>query len=182
MSLLNNNSGDCGCGNGSTGNCVCDTLAAVLAAQQAVEPLEEANCTNGCFRSLVAPAAVQPIGDTIPLVLFNKEGAPQTAFGNLGSRHSGDPRGRNGDPDDDHEGFVTVFFKVVAMDPDNHCATLQLLKPHHKLCTDKSCCVPLKEITEVQALTRTTDCITVDCRCFCAVECFDPTLVHPAVQ
>ncbi|WP_456275840.1 CotY/CotZ family spore coat protein [Bacillus sp. AK128] len=135
-------------------NCVCDAVEAILDAQEAVED----NCPTSCYSNLLSPVAAGR--DTIPFILYTKEGKPFTAFGNL-------KPGLNS--------FKTPFFRVRGL--DGCCATLELLESD----VEPDCEIDnLKElICDTEQLFRTNNCIEVDLKCFCAIQCLDPSLVAP---
>lgn len=138
----------------SSDNCVCRVL------RQLVPERAEA-CTTGCFPNNVN-------NELTPFLLTNTAGTLHFAFGNIGAGPGTDP----GDC------FVTPFFAVVSVD-NNCCAVLELLQPNVDLLAGAGaiCCLPINAVCTVTDLTRTGICVNVDLRCFCQVNCLDPSLV-----
>jgi hypothetical protein len=155
-----------GCGNNHddfrSGNCVCEVVRAIKDIQDnAVE--EECTECSSCFTeplgSLVSPARRDPV-DTRVFVLSNDDGDPFHAF------FSGE-----------NNACVSIFFRVEDVF-DNCCATLRVLVPGRReggnfvpvnLLTNGK--VDLSKVCQVERFRASSDCITVDLKCFCAVQC-----------
>lgn len=156
-----------GCGNNHndlrSGNCVCEVVRAIKDIQDnAIEPVECAECSS-CFMeplgSLVSPTRRDPV-DTRVFVLSNEEGEPFHAF------FSGE-----------NNACVSIFFRVEDVF-DNCCATLRVLVPGRReggnfvpvnLLTNGR--VDLGKVCQVERFRASNDCITVDLKCFCGVQC-----------
>lgn len=140
-------------------NCVANALEHILDEQEAVE---EVNCPSSCFSNLLNPA-VSPTRDTVPFILFTKEGDLFKAFGNVGELSNGDC-------------FKTIFFRIENI--EDSCATLSLLRPYnshgHTECVTDPC--------DVFGLAKSDFCIEVDLDCFCAIQCLSPDLVGRATS
>lgn len=65
--------------------------------------------------------------------------------------------------------YVTSFFKVKDIDKNTGCLTLELLRAYPDICM-KGCKADLFSICCTCELYRTSDCVTVDPRCFCGVQ------------
>lgn len=159
-----------GCGNNrhdhhDGGNCVCQVVRAINELQQHVASEECQPCTS-CFNeplgSLVSPATHHV--DTRVFVLSTADGSPFHAFFHEHGITS----------------CVSIYFRVEDVF-DNCCATLRVLVPgktdaHGKfhavnlVGTDK-CCINLANVCEVNSFQATNDCVTVDLKCFCAIQC-----------
>lgn len=144
------------------GNCVCEVVRAIKDIQDtAVEP-ECQECTS-CFTeplgSLVSPASRNPV-DTRVFVLSDAQGNPFHAFFS-----------------DENNACVSIFFRVEDVF-DNCCATLRVLVPGKK---EGNNFVPvnlapngkldLSQVCKVDRFRASNDCVTVDLKCFCAVQC-----------
>ncbi|WP_223587598.1 CotY/CotZ family spore coat protein [Neobacillus bataviensis] len=148
------------------GHCVCDVVRTIKDIQDnAVSPIECEECTS-CFNeplgSLVSPTNEEPV-DTRVFVLSNADGSPFHAFFS----------GQN-------EACVSIFFRVEEVF-DNCCATLRVLIPGHcqdggfcpvqLVSSNDRCCIDLRNVCQVDRFMASHDCITVDLKCFCAVQC-----------
>ncbi len=159
-----------------TNNCVCDILLDIVEAQEKVSP---SNCVSGCSTALdelcggIDPTGARPT--TIPVSLICKgdcdyfvaRGVRRTNAGGITSA-------------------MAVAFRVVDVDPETCCATLELLQ-----FVDTSGFIT-PELTKTSLINNLFDilddpvsepnggyfhsgiCITVDLNCFCGVVC------HPA--
>jgi hypothetical protein len=137
-------------------NCVCEAVENIKDLQDAIYE----QCSTSCFSNLLAPT--QFVGDTIPFILYDKNGDLLKAFGNVGGLLGG-------------ECFRTPFFKVQDIRKDC-CATLSLLRPFEN--GNPVNFKDVDDICEVNRLVKTDFCIEVDLRCFCAIQCLDPRLIH----
>ncbi|AXI10095.1 spore coat protein [Oceanobacillus zhaokaii] len=137
-------------------NSVCKAVENIKNLQDAVDE----QCSTSCFHNLLAPT--QFVGDTIPFILFDKNSDLFKAFGNVGGLLGG-------------ECFRTPFFKVQDISKDG-CATLSLLKPFKN--GNPINFGDVDNICDVNILVKTDFCIEVDLRCFCAIQCLDPLLIH----
>ena len=148
------------------GNCVCEVVRAIKDIQDnAVEEAECSECSS-CFNeplgSLVSPVRRDPV-DTRVFVLSTADGTPFHAF------FSGE-----------NNACVSIFFRVEDVF-DNCCATLRVLVPGRReggnfvpvnlVSSGDRCCVDLTRVCQVERFRASNDCITVDLKCFCAVQC-----------
>jgi hypothetical protein len=146
-----------------TSNCVCDTLLAIVEAQDKVGP---AGCTNGCssaIQQLVGGVVTGP-NDTIPVILYCKSTcAPFEGFGAVPG------------PAGTIDIVSGCLFRVEDVDPETCCAQLRIIEsPANPTGADGLLCVEALDGTAVAALDLTDACITVDLNCFCAVTCVFP--------
>jgi hypothetical protein len=157
-----------GCGNNNndfrSGNCVCEVVRAIKDIQDnAVE--EECTECSSCFTeplgSLVSPARRDPV-DTRVFVLKTANGSPFHAFFS-----------------DENNACVSIFFRVEDVF-DNCCATLRVLVPGRRegntfvpvnLVGGDKDSINLERVCQVDRFRASNDCITVDLKCFCAVQC-----------
>jgi spore coat protein Z len=158
-----------GCGNNNddfrSGNCVCEVVRAIKDIQDnAVE--EECTECSSCFTeplgTLVSPARREPV-DTRVFVLSTEDGAPFHAFFS-----------------NEHNACVSIYFRVEDVF-DNCCATLRVLVPGRRegghfvpvnlVSSGDKCCIDLSKVCQVERFRASNDCITVDLKCFCAVQC-----------
>ncbi|QDP39807.1 CotY/CotZ family spore coat protein [Radiobacillus deserti] len=137
----------------NTGNCVCDILKEIADAQS---DIIENGCVN-CEQSIAdllgdntLPAANEL--DTVPVLLYTKEGKPFKGFGACYDAIS------------DIEG--SFYFRVKDVD-DDCCATLELLRDPND--PDDNPETPVSQFTG--NLETTGICITVDAHCFCHITC-----------
>ncbi|RDU35595.1 hypothetical protein DRW41_17845 [Neobacillus piezotolerans] len=160
-----------------TSNCVCDTLLAIVEAQDKINPITD-ECEFGCSRAIQElVGGVNTSGaDTIPVILICKSTcSPFQAVGVRRDTHS------------HHTPFEVVcgcVFRVVDVDPETCCATLEILgikkeggNTDFTLCEDAKHnsgfgCV--ENLNNAKALVRSGVCITVDLNCFCGVSCIFP--------
>ncbi|RFU69226.1 spore coat protein [Peribacillus saganii] len=167
-----------GCGHDKdTKNCVCDTLAAVAAAQDMVDN------NNGCDASCeiaIGELKGEVLGattlfDTIPLLLtcgcepFSATGALRNVMDNQNQPL--------------YDVFQSFLFRVNEVDTDTCCATLELLSIENgnggggnqqnnaKFLEFEDF---FKNLQRATTIVRTRICITVDLNCFCAVTCLPP--------
>ncbi|MGG1679416.1 CotY/CotZ family spore coat protein [Neobacillus sp. NRS-1170] len=148
------------------GHCVCEVVRTINDIQNnAVSPTECTGCSS-CFNeplgSLVSPTETEPF-DTRVFVLSNADGSPFHAF------FSGE-----------NEACVSIFFRVEEVF-DNCCATLRVLVPGNgdkgRFCpvylvsSKGRCCIDLRKVCEVDQFMASNDCVTVDLKCFCGVQC-----------
>lgn len=160
-----------------TSNCVCDTLLAIVEAQDKISPTTD-ECTFGCSRAIQElVGGVNTTGaDSIPVILICK--GTCSPFQATGVRRSTSTTA----PFDVVCGCV---FRVIDVDPETCCATLEILgivpegqtTPVFDLCEGKKKnngfgCV--KNLENAKALARSGVCITVDLNCFCGVSCIFP--------
>ncbi|WP_174612819.1 CotY/CotZ family spore coat protein [Virgibacillus ihumii] len=152
-----------GCGKDfDTGNCVCDILKEIVDAQNDVV---ENCCDTSCERSISDLLGETDNGnglDTVPLILYCKDGCkPFKGFGACPTNGNGNGGGHV---------EASFFFRVKKV-TDDCCAVIELLRddeaegnPHDPFCSD------------VEDLSATGICLTVDLSCFCHVTCL------PAIQ
>lgn len=159
-----------GCGNNHDdfrgSNCVCEVVRAIKDIQDnAVEEAECAECSS-CFNeplgSLVSPTRREPV-DTRVFVLKTADGSPFHAFFST-----------------EHNACVSIYFRVEDVF-DNCCATLRVLVPGRReggnfvpvnlVSNGDKCCISLDKVCQVERFRASNDCITVDLKCFCAVQC-----------
>lgn len=151
-----------------TSNCVCDTLLAIVEAQDRVEP----GCTSSCSRAIedllggVSPGTF----NSVPILLTCKSSClPYVGVGAVRATGAG--------------AVGTVFvassiFRVVDVDPETCCGTLELVTSAPLAGTSPflvTSAYPdagdlLTAATNVP-LGRTGVCITVDLNCYCSVSC-----------
>ncbi|XQY93646.1 CotY/CotZ family spore coat protein [Metabacillus sp. HB246100] len=134
--------------------CLYDALYAIKEQQDQLQG-SPTSCYSSLFKKLFRI-------DTIPFILYSKSGAFELA--GLKYRNT----------KDDHDHFITNFFRVEHLDKING-ATLSLLRPI-LLCQTKK-----YDICHVDRLERTNICVTVDLSYFCAIQCLDLTLLKEIV-
>ncbi len=141
------------------GECVCDVVEFINDIQDAVD---DDNCGTDCLNPVLGANTDKKKlrANTRPFVLFTDEGKPFEAFFNSYG----------------HKFCKSIFFRVESV--NDCCAVLRVLRPertedfeddyNHKKCKeDKIEC----EVFGGLELERTNNCITVDLRCFCAIQC-----------
>lgn len=161
----------CGKHDHNTGSCVCDTVMAIHKMQEAVERNDD--CDNSCFNLLSNESCHchnnRHRHDTVPFFLQNDQGIP---FFTATVREAG----RTG-----CEVVITPFFRVSKV--KDCCATLELLdtgldfsfppQGHNSMAMFSA----IQNDAQCLDLKRTGKCITVDLKCFCAIQCLDPSFV-----
>lgn len=140
-----------------TGNCVCDVLKEIVAAQNDVV---ENCCDTSCEQSINDLLGESDNGsglDTVPVILYCKDSCKP--FKGFGARKEPD-----GTPGAIEASFI---FRVKTVDEDC-CAVIELLRS-----TNETSCDHLKDPTDqsTEYLDNTGICITVDLHCFCHVTC-----------
>lgn len=156
------------CGNhsntSSSGHCVCEVVRAIKDIQDNATTTCECptNCFNEPLGSLVSPANATN-ADTRVFILSTDDGTPFSAFFR-GTQNA----------------CVSIFFRVEDVF-DNCCATLRVLVPGtmngntftpvNLVCPNDPCCIDLTRVCDVNAFRSTNNCITVDLKCFCAIQC-----------
>ncbi len=158
-------------------SCVCEVVRAIKDIQDNAE--EVCECPSNCF--LEPLGAISPSStrrhkrpDTRVIVLKTADGTPFHAFITNNNEHG-------------KKGCVSIFFRVEDVF-DNCCAILRVLEPikvygntqnqqDNQLLNDQSvnlikdCHIDLCSVCDVDFFRSTNDCITVDLKCFCAVQC-----------
>ncbi|WP_284139396.1 MULTISPECIES: CotY/CotZ family spore coat protein [unclassified Virgibacillus] len=150
----------CGCGKDfKTGQCVCDILKEIEAAQNDVV---ENCCTTSCEQSISDLLGETEPGnglDTVPIILYCKDSCkPFKGFGALPNSA------------DNSTGPIkaSFLFRVKRVD-DDCCAVIELIKSADENTPCKHLDDPCKQ--ETTNLYGTGICITVDLHCFCHVTC-----------
>ena len=151
-----------------TQNCITDTLLAIVEAQDRVEPCQEG--TTGCNRAIQELiGGITPSGyNTIPITLQLKStGLPFIGYGAV----------RENLVPPTSAILYSAIFRVEDVDPENNCASLELLR--------STTSIPYITDTEVspqaalfllqnEILTFTDAYITVDLSAFASVSCLPP--------
>ncbi|WP_316571679.1 CotY/CotZ family spore coat protein [Neobacillus sp. YIM B06451] len=161
-----------------TSNCVCDTLLAIVEAQDKINPITD-ECSFGCSRAIqeLVGGTTATGNDTIPVILICKSTcAPFQATGVRRDTQS---------PQTPFEVVCGCVFRVIDVDPETCCATLEILgirtgqgsNADFTLCEGPNQnngfgCV--ENLNNATALVRSGVCITVDLNCFCGVSCIFP--------
>lgn len=162
----------------STNNhgCVCDVVRAILDIQTQAVQEECRTCMTNCFLEplggIVSPATRN--ADTRVFMLLTKTGAPFVSF--FKENQCVVNGSSNTTNASQKMSCASVFYRVEDIF-DDCCATLRILKPLHYeggppvnlVCSGST--IEFNKICEVCAWEATDSCITVDLRCFCAVQC-----------
>lgn len=154
----------CGC-DFQTNSCITDTLLAIADAQDRVAGSDD--CASGCNRAIE-----ELIGDLTPTNNFNTIPVLLTCKGtcNLfvgtGSRRTGANTREIG---------ISVVFRVVNVDPETSCATLELLQLQPVETTTNE----LLDIAGPGGIARTGICITADLNSFSTVSCMPAVNLPP---
>jgi len=150
-----------------TQNCITDTLLAIVEAQDKVEPCKEEE--TGCDRAIQELKGGHKKSDynTIPIILQLK--------------CSGKPfEGQSGSSEKSHSSKISIvcssIFRVVDVDPENLCASLELLEILSKPGSDSTSSFDLCDKT-IKELTSTDAFITVDLSSFASVSCLPPVML-----
>ncbi|MCZ2258978.1 CotY/CotZ family spore coat protein [Sporosarcina sp. G11-34] len=160
-------------------NCICEVVRAIRRIQDIRDDLDCDDCRTDCFLtplgSLVSPSRQRT--NTRVFMLLNDEGDPFKAMFNSRRRGRRDndrtaaaEQGKNRDCNS----CFSVFFRVQNVF-DNCCATLQVLEPRdengRKVNLFKNGKLDFDAICDVERFEATGACITVDLKCFCAIQC-----------
>ncbi|MFS8652535.1 MAG: CotY/CotZ family spore coat protein [Caldibacillus sp.] len=139
-------------------NCVCDTLLAIVEAQDQVK----STCPNSCDAAIqeLVGGTTSP-NNTIPVMLTNA--------GNSDLFIGSGVRRNKANPNTGLEVINAIVFKVKDVDPETCCATLELLQEGENRDVQE-----LLDMIEDTELDSTDVCITVDLDCFCSVTCLPP--------
>ncbi|MFO1445572.1 spore coat protein CotZ [Bacillus sp. Bva_UNVM-123] len=175
----------CGKNDDFKGNsCVCEVVRAIKDIQENAE--EVCECPSNCFLEplgSISPSTIRrQRPDTRVFVLKTADGTPFHAFITANANTHGHGSGKN-------NSCVSIFFRVEEVF-DNCCAVLRVLEPikfdgkgqqdnqmqnqmqHAKpVSLVKDCCIDLNAVCDVDFFRSTNDCVTVDLKCFCAVQC-----------
>ena len=148
-----------------TQNCITDTLLAIVYAQDKVAPCKKEDET-GCDRAINELKGGHTKSDynTIPIILQLKcSGKP--FLGQSGVREKG------------HSSKISIvcssIFRVVDVDSENHCASLELLDTQSKSGSDSTSSFDLCG-DHIKGFTSTGAFITVDLSSFASVSCLPP--------
>ncbi|KAB2337234.1 spore coat protein CotZ [Cytobacillus depressus] len=172
-------------------NCVCQVVRAIKDIQDHQSD-PDCGCPSNCF--LEPLGAISPSSrrqsrpDTRVIVLSSDDGTPFHAFFKGTMQMQGQGQGDN----KKNNGCVSIFFRVEDVF-DNCCAVLRVLEPVKIKGGDnkgqqgnqvnqmmqnaqtvnmvKDGTMDLSAVCEVDFFRRTNDCVTVDLKCFCAVQC-----------
>jgi spore coat protein Y len=143
------------------GDCVCDIVEFIDDLQDVVE---DDRCPTNCLNPVLGDVMDRkPRANTRPFILFTEDGKPFKAFFkplNTECDNEGSSRGKI---DRDFDDCKSPFFRVESV--NNCCAVLRVLKPTDDFCDVVKC--------PQDNLRVTNSCITVDLRCFCAIQCLD---------
>lgn len=146
-----------GCGKDfDTGSCVADVLKEIVEAQN---DIRENCCDTGCEQSINDLLGESERGnelDTVPVILYNKDGSPFKGFGAPKHHHK------------IGEIVASFIFRVKKVFDDN-CAVLELLLKDGETCGHDHLKDPTDQSTK--DLEATGICITVNLDCFCHVTC-----------
>src|SRR5699024_12749054 len=139
-------------------NCVCVNVRDIADVQSDVV---ENCCDKSCeqaINDLLVETVVGSGLDTVPVLLYCKDGCkPFKGFG-AGHMHDGTPGPIE----------ASFIFRVKNVD-ENCCATLELVRNEEEPCTHEHLKDPADQGTA--CLYATGICITVDLSCFCHVTC-----------
>ncbi len=147
-----------------TQNCITDTLLAIVDAQEKVEPCKDEE--TGCERAIkeLKGGHTKSLYNTIPLLLQLKHrGNP--IVGRSGARDKGTSK---------YPLICSFIFRVIEVDPENNCASLELLESNSKtaLVTDTESTSSCNDV--IKGLASTDAFITVDLTSFASVSCLPP--------
>lgn len=163
-------------------NCICEVVRAIRRVQDIREDRDCDDCRTDCFLtplgSLVNPSRQR--ANTRVFMLLNEKGDPFKAmFNRRRRRHDNDrdrnlPNELNNERERDCDNCFSVFFRVQNVF-DNCCATLQVLEPRdergRRVDLFKNGKLDFDAICRVERFEATGSCVTVDLKCFCAVQC-----------
>jgi hypothetical protein len=150
---------------GGTSGCVCEVLRAIKDIQDAAIDDECLECTTSCFMEPLGTFASpgnRRRADTRVFTLQTDDGDFFKAFFKDRTPNEGD--------------CLSIFFRVENVF-DNCCATLRVLKPFignkEANLFDNKGKLNFHELCKVNNWKRTNSCLTIDTKCFCAIQCVD---------
>jgi hypothetical protein len=166
-------------------NCICEVVRAIRRIQDIREELDCDDCRTDCF--------LTPLGSLSPnrrrantrvFTLSTDDGDLFKAFFRHERRErerdrerevlSTNQNERERERDCENENCFSVFFRVQNVF-DNCCATLEVLEPRdergRRVRLFKNGKLDFAEFCRVERFERTGSCITVDLKCFCAIQC-----------
>ncbi|MFS0574478.1 CotY/CotZ family spore coat protein [Sporosarcina sp. 179-K 3D1 HS] len=166
-------------------NCICEVVRAIKRVQDLRDDRDCDDCASDCFTSplgsIVSPARQRANTRVFTLsndkgdlfkALFKRERRRRRGHGGHGGHSDG--VGGESDGRHRHNNCISVFFRVQNVF-DNCCATLQVLEPLDRdgdpVDITKHGKIDLEEICRVENFEPTGSCITVDLKCFCAIQC-----------
>ena len=168
-------------------NCICEVVRAIKRVQDLREDLDCDDCRTDCF--LTPLGSLNPRrrrANTRVFTLSDDEGNLFKAMFKRERRERDRERerdfessfenehDRDHDKDCDRRNCFSVFFRVQRVF-DNCCATLEVLEPRdrrgRRVNLFKHGKLDFDEICRVERFEATGSCITVDLKCFCAVQC-----------
>lgn len=172
--------------------CVCDVVRAIFDIQELAVTEECRPCMTNCFLEPLG-GIVSPTNrnaDTRVFMLITKTGAPfMSFFKNVecqqapGTQRGASNQASGGSTPPQRMSCTSVFYRVEDVF-DDCCATLRVLKPLKyengptvDLLTQDGNAIDMSKLCKVNAWEATDSCITVDLRCFCAVECIADTFL-----
>ncbi|WP_432357726.1 CotY/CotZ family spore coat protein [Sporosarcina sp. UB5] len=158
-------------------NCICEVVRAIKRVQDIRDDLDCDDCRTDCFLtplgSLVSPARQR--ANTRVFMLLDEKGNPFKAMFKRRRRFDetdlapASEQGRR-----DCATCFSIFFRVQNIF-DNCCATIQVLEPRdsrgRKVDLFKGGKLDLDAVCEVENFEATGTCVTVDLKCFCAIQC-----------
>ncbi|MEW9501577.1 CotY/CotZ family spore coat protein [Jeotgalibacillus marinus] len=144
--------------------CVCEVIRAVKDIQEHAVDEECPPCTSCFLEPLgeLSSKSRRKCADTRVFMLITDDGTPFSAFYRDGDRR-------------DHD-CISVYFRVEKIF-HGCCATLRVLEPKDKegkevdLLSASGTKIKLSQLCKVHDFDSTDSCITVDLKCFCAVQC-----------
>ncbi len=147
-----------------TQNCITDTLLAIVDAQDKVDPCKDEE--TGCERAIkeLKSGNTKSNFNTIPIILQLKDSG-KPFVGRSGVREKGTSK---------FTLICSFIFRVIEVDPENNCASLELLESNSKtaLVTDTESTSSCNDV--IKGLASTDAFITVDLTSFASVSCLPP--------
>ena len=161
-------------------NCICEVVRAIKRVQDIRDDLDCDDCRTDCFLtplgSLVSPARQR--ANTRVFMLLDEKGNPFKAMfkrrRRFDDRNDSGPSAELGGGRKENATCFSIFFRVQNVF-DNCCATLQVLEPRdfrgRRVDLFKGGKLDLDAVCDVENFEATGTCVTVDLKCFCAIQC-----------
>ncbi len=169
-------------------NCVSEVVRAIKRIQELREERDCEDCRTDCFLTpLGALGPNRRRANTRVFTLSTDDGDLFKAFFRRGRRDRENEfenervQEREHERDCENENCFSVFFRVQNVF-DNGCATLEVLEPlderGRRVKLFKNGKLDFEAFCRVERFERTSSCITVDLKCFCAVQCVKDVHLH----
>ncbi|MED1202538.1 CotY/CotZ family spore coat protein [Heyndrickxia acidicola] len=151
-------------------NCVCDVVNFINDLQDAVN--NDPQCPTNCLNPVLGANTNMMKPNTRPFILFTEDGKPFEAFFKSADCDGSDDSLIDSDYGKGDQICKSKFFRVENV--DGCCAVLRVLEPRYVSSTCPQVDSPQNN------LRASSSCLTVDLRCFCAIQCLEDIFLPEA--